>query len=115
VSSIIEFLTSETEGDGSLSEQITYNILKFRYESRKRISRSLTTNKESELVHEEVRKKKSLEIMLLFIRLAVEEGRTLQHIHFVIHLFCNRRQLPESLPAFSISTKKKGKKGVGER
>jgi hypothetical protein len=24
-------------------------------------------------------------------------------------------QLPESLPAFSISTKKKGKKGVGER
>jgi hypothetical protein len=53
--------------------------------------------------------------MLLFIRLAVEEGRTLQHIHFVIHLFCNRRQLPESLPAFSISTKKKGKKGVGER
>lgn len=47
--------------------------------------------------------------MLLFIRLAVEEGRTLQHIHFVIHLFCNRRQLPESLPAFSIATKKKGK------
>lgn len=33
----------------------------------------------------------------------------------VIHLFCNRRQLPESLPAFSIATKKKGKKGVGER
>lgn len=49
--------------------------------------------------------------MLLFIRLAVEEGRTLQHIHFVIHLFCTRRQLPESLPAFSIPTKKKGKKG----
>lgn len=24
-------------------------------------------------------------------------------------------QLPESLPAFSIATKKKGKKGVGER
>nr|DAL38142.1 MAG TPA_asm: hypothetical protein [Caudoviricetes sp.] len=29
--------------------------------------------------------------MLLFIRLAVEEGRPLQHIHFVIHLFCKRR------------------------
>lgn len=53
--------------------------------------------------------------MLLFIRLAVEEGRPLQHIHFVIHLFCTRRQLPESLPAFSIANKKKGKKGVGER
>ncbi len=42
---------------GSLSKQITYNILKLRYESRKRISRSLTTNKESEVLHEEVRKR----------------------------------------------------------
>nr|UWD50726.1 MAG: hypothetical protein [Bacteriophage sp.] len=49
--------------------------------------------------------------MLLFIRLAVEEGRTLQHIHFVIHLFCTRRQLPESLPAFSIAQKKGKERG----
>jgi hypothetical protein len=49
--------------------------------------------------------------MLLFIRLAVEEGRTLQHIHFVIHLFCNRRQLPESLPAFSIAQKEGKERG----
>jgi hypothetical protein len=62
------------------------------------------------VVHEEVRKK-SLEIMLLFIRLAVEEGRTLQHIHFVIHLFCTRRQLPESLPAFSIAQKEGKERG----
>lgn len=27
----------------------------------------------------------------------------------------SQAQLPESLPAFSIATKKKGKKGVGER
>lgn len=55
--------------------------------------------------------------MLLFIRLAVEEGRTLQKIHslsysFILH---PQAQLPESLPAFSIATEKKGKKGVGER
>jgi hypothetical protein len=31
---------------------------------------------------------------------------------FILH---PQAQLPESLPAFSISTKKKGKKGVGER
>ncbi len=55
--------------------------------------------------------------MLLFIRLAVEEGRTLQHIHSLSYSFIlqAQAQLPESLPAFSIATKKKGKKGVGVR
>ena len=55
--------------------------------------------------------------MLLFIRLAVEEGRTLQHIHSLSYSFIlqAQAQLPESLPAFSIETKKKGKKGVGVR
>ena len=49
--------------------------------------------------------------MLLFIRLAVEEGRTLQHIHSLSYSFIlqAQAQLPESLPAFSIATKKKGK------
>jgi hypothetical protein len=47
----------------------------------------------------------------------VEEGRTLQLRYsfcysFILH---PQAQLPESLPAFSIATKKKGKKGVGER
>lgn len=52
--------------------------------------------------------------MLLFIRLAVEEGRTLQKIHSLSYSFILRAQaqLPESLPAFSIATEKKGKKGV---
>lgn len=55
--------------------------------------------------------------MLLFIRLAVEEGRTLQKIHSLSYSFIlqAQAQLPESLPAFSIVTKKKGKKGAGER
>jgi hypothetical protein len=55
--------------------------------------------------------------MLLFIRLAVEEGRPLQKIHSLSYSFIlqAQAQLPESLPAFSISTKKKGKKGVGEK
>lgn len=56
--------------------------------------------------------------MLLFIRLAVEEGRTLQKkIHSLSYSFIlqAQAQLPESLPAFSIATEKKGKKGVGER
>lgn len=54
--------------------------------------------------------------MLLFIRLAVEEGRTLQHIHSLSYSFIlqAQAQLPESLPAFSIATEKKGKKGVGD-
>lgn len=53
--------------------------------------------------------------MLLFIRLAVEEGRTLQKIHSLSYSFIlqAQAQLPESLPAFSIATQKKGKKGVG--
>ncbi|MUU06081.1 MAG: hypothetical protein EP150_14625 [Prevotella copri] len=53
--------------------------------------------------------------MLLFIRLAVEEGRTLQKIHSLSYSFIlqAQAQLPESLPAFSIATEKKGKKGVG--
>lgn len=53
--------------------------------------------------------------MLLFIRLAVEEGRTLQKIHSLSYSFVlqAQAQLPESLPAFSIATQKKGKKGVG--
>lgn len=43
--------------------------------------------------------------MLLFIRLAVEEGRTLQHIHSLSYSFIlqAQAQLPESLPAFSIA------------
>ena len=49
--------------------------------------------------------------MLLFIRLAVEEGRTLQHIHFVIHLFCKRRHNFRNPCQLSLSPKKKGKKG----
>jgi hypothetical protein len=55
--------------------------------------------------------------MLLFIRLAVEEGRPLQKNHSLSYSFIlqAQAQLPESLPAFSISTKKKGKKGVGEK
>lgn len=53
--------------------------------------------------------------MLLFIRLAVEEGSVCKIYILLLFLFCNRRQLPESLPAFSIATEKKGKKGVGER
>lgn len=56
--------------------------------------------------------------MLLFIRLAVEEGRTLQKIHSLSYSFIlqAQAQLPESLPAFSIATKKRReKKGVGER
>lgn len=53
--------------------------------------------------------------MLLFILLAVEEGRTLQKIHSLSYSFIlqAQAQLPESLPAFSIATEKKGKKGVG--
>lgn len=55
--------------------------------------------------------------MLLSIRLAVEEGRPLQKIHSLSYSFIlqAQAQLPESLPAFSIATQKKGKKGVGER
>lgn len=55
--------------------------------------------------------------MLLFIRLAVEEGRPLQKIHSLSYSFIlqAQAQLPESLPAFSIATQKKGKKGVGKR
>lgn len=34
---------------------------------------------------------------------------------FYCYSYFASRQLPESLPAFSIATKKKGKKGVGER
>ena len=51
--------------------------------------------------------------MLLFIRLAVEEGRTLQKNHSLSYSFIlqAQEQLPESLPAFSIATEKKGKKG----
>lgn len=54
--------------------------------------------------------------MLLFIRLAVEEGRTLQHIHFVIHLFCKRRHNFRNPCQLSLSQpKRREKKGVGER
>nr|UVY16748.1 MAG: hypothetical protein [Bacteriophage sp.] len=54
--------------------------------------------------------------MLLFIRLAVEEGRPPATYSFCYSFILQAQaQLPESLPAFSIATKKKGKKGVGER
>ena len=54
--------------------------------------------------------------MLLFIRLAVEEGSVCKIyiksvIQLLLFLFCPQAQLPESLPAFSISTENKGKKG----
>ena len=53
--------------------------------------------------------------MLLFIRLAVEEGRTLQHIHSLSYSFIlqAQAQLPESLPAFSIARPKKEGKERG--
>nr|DAO64740.1 MAG TPA: hypothetical protein [Caudoviricetes sp.] len=49
--------------------------------------------------------------MLLFIRLAVEEGRTLQHIHSLSYSFIlqAQAQLPESLPAFSIPKRRERK------
>lgn len=46
--------------------------------------------------------------MLLFIRLAVEEGRTLQHIHLLLFLFCP--QITSGIPAsFLYRNRKEGK------
>lgn len=46
--------------------------------------------------------------MLLFIRLAVEEGRTLQHIHLLLFLFCP--QITSGIPAsFLYRNQKEGK------
>ena len=52
--------------------------------------------------------------MLLFIRLAVEEGRTLQHIHFVIHLFCKRRHNFRNPCQLSLSQKEGKERGRGK-
>lgn len=55
--------------------------------------------------------------MLLFIRLAVEEEVSVKYTLNQLFIYCYsfilhpQAQLPESLPAFSISTEKKGKKG----
>lgn len=46
--------------------------------------------------------------MLLFIRLAVEERRTLQHIHLLLFLFCP--QITSGIPAsFLYRNQKEGK------
>lgn len=46
--------------------------------------------------------------MLLFIRLAVEEGRTLQHINLLLFLFCP--QITSGIPAsFLYRNPKEGK------
>lgn len=52
--------------------------------------------------------------MLLFIRLAVEERRTLQHIHLLLFLFCP--QITSGIPAsFLYRNQKEGKeRGKGK-
>lgn len=89
--------------------------MKLLYESRKRISRSLTTNKESEVVHEEVRKEIVRNYAFIHIRLAVEEGRTLQNIHFVIHYFARRRNFRNPCQLSLSQPKRRERKGYGER
>lgn len=47
--------------------------------------------------------------MLLFIRLAVEEGRPLQHIHFVIHYFAPAGTTSGIPASFLYRNQKEGK------